>query len=43
MGDIFAARNRRIIPVLLGVVILHVCALAQELTPAKPEALGLSS
>lgn len=42
MGDIFAARNRRIIPVLLGVLILNVCALAQELTPAKPESVGLS-
>lgn len=30
-------------PVLLGVVLVHLCALAQDLPAAKPESLGLSS
>ena len=31
MGSIFAARNRNTIPVLLGVLVLNLCALAQDL------------
>ncbi|HEX4785914.1 MAG TPA: serine hydrolase domain-containing protein [Candidatus Sulfotelmatobacter sp.] len=42
MRDIFAVRNRKSIPVLLGVFILSICALAQELPTGKPESLGLS-
>lgn len=38
-----AGQNRKIIPVLLGVLVLNVCALAQDLSTAKPEAVGLSS
>ena len=41
--QLFAWRDRRIIPVLLGVVILNACALAQDLSISKPESLGLSS
>jgi CubicO group peptidase (beta-lactamase class C family) len=36
-------RNRRIIPVLLGVLVLNLTALAQDLPAAKPETVGLSS
>ncbi len=43
MRKIFAVRNRIIFPVLLGVLILNFCALAQELPTGKPESLGLSS
>ena len=39
----FAGRNRRIIPVLLGFLVLNVCALAQDLPAGKPESVGLSS
>ncbi len=42
MRDIFAVRNRNTIPVLLGVLVLNLCALAQDLPTAKPESLGLS-
>ncbi len=38
-----AGQNRKAIPVLLGFLILNVCALAQDLPTAKPEAVGLSS
>jgi CubicO group peptidase (beta-lactamase class C family) len=38
-----AGRNRKIIPVLLGVVLLNIIAFAQDLPAGKPEALGLSS
>ncbi|HET6168782.1 MAG TPA: hypothetical protein VFE01_01325, partial [Terracidiphilus sp.] len=43
MRDIFTVRSRKIVPVLLGILVLNVCALAQELPTAKPESLGLSS
>jgi CubicO group peptidase (beta-lactamase class C family) len=36
-------RKRRIIPVLLGILVLNLTALAQDLPAAKPEAVGLSS
>ena len=36
-------RNRRIIPVLLGIFFLNLLALAQDLPAAKPESVGLSS
>ena len=36
-------QNRKIIPVLLGISILNIIALAQDLPTAKPEAVGLSS
>ena len=41
----WAGQNRRIIPVLLGFLVLiqTVCAIAQDLPAGKPEALGLSS
>jgi len=41
----WAGQNRRIIPVLLGFVVLiqTVCAIAQDLPAGKPESLGLSS
>jgi CubicO group peptidase (beta-lactamase class C family) len=35
--------NRRIIPALLGILVLNVWTLAQELPTAKPESVGLSS
>ncbi len=43
MRDIFTVRSRKIIPVLLGILVLNVYALAQELPTGKPETLGLSS
>ena len=43
MRAIFAGRNRKIIPVLLGFLVLNVCALAQDIPTGKPESLGLSS
>src|ERR1700687_4414331 len=43
MRAIFAGRDRKIIPVLLGFVFLNICALAQDLPTGKPESLGLSS
>ena len=43
MGAIFAGRNRKIIPVLLGFLVLNVCALAQDIPTGKPESVGLSS
>lgn len=36
-------RNRRIIPVLLGLFVLSLIAFAQDLPSAKPESVGLSS
>src|SRR5690349_7040973 len=35
-------QNRRVIPVLLGILVLNLSALAQDLPAAKPEAVGLS-
>src|SRR5579859_2408191 len=35
--------ERYFVPVLFGVLLLNACAWAQELTPAKPESVGLSS
>lgn len=35
MHDIFAARNRKIIPVLLGVFILNICAQGAEIFSAN--------
>jgi hypothetical protein len=43
MGKVFAERNRRSIPVLLGLLTLNICALAQEFPTAKPESVGLSA
>src|ERR1700686_1029532 len=43
MRAIFAGRDRKTIPVLLGFVLLNVCALAQDLPTGKPELLGLPS
>ena len=39
----FAGQDRKIIPVLLGFLVLSVFALAQDLPTAKPETVGLSS
>src|SRR4249920_1198545 len=36
-------QNRKIIPVLLGILVLNLTALAQDLPAAKPESVGLSS
>jgi len=36
-------RNRRLIPVLLGLFVLKLVAVAQDLPAAKPESVGLSS
>jgi CubicO group peptidase (beta-lactamase class C family) len=36
-------QNRRIIPVLLGILALNLIALAQDIPAAKPESVGLSS
>lgn len=41
--DSLAGRDRKIIPVLLGFVVLTVTAFAQDLPTARPESLGLSS
>ena len=38
-----AGKNRRVIPVLLGLLVLSVLAAAQDLPTAKPETVGLSS
>ena len=43
MRAIFAGRNRKIIPVLLGFLVLNVCALGQDIPTGKPESIGLSS
>ena len=43
MWSILSAGQKRIFPVLLGVVLLNVICLAQEFPTAKPESLGLSS
>jgi len=39
----FAEQSRKVIPALLGFLILGVLAFAQDLSPSKPEAVGLSS
>ena len=39
----FAERDRKIIPVLLGLLVLSACAFAQHLPTGKPESAGLSS
>jgi CubicO group peptidase (beta-lactamase class C family) len=36
-------QNRRVIPVLLGILVLNLTALAQDIPAAKPESVGLSS
>ena len=36
-------RNRRVIPVLLGIFVLNLIAIAQDLPATKPESVGLSS
>ncbi len=38
-----AGQNRKIFPILLGVLILNVLVLAQDLPAAKPESVGLST
>jgi CubicO group peptidase (beta-lactamase class C family) len=43
MRSILSAGQKRIFPVLLGVVLLNAICVAQEFPTAKPEALGLSS
>jgi CubicO group peptidase (beta-lactamase class C family) len=43
MRSILPAGQKRIFPVLLGVVLLNVICIAQEFPTAKPESLGLSS
>lgn len=40
---LLGGKNQRIIPVLLGFLVLSVLALAQDLPGAKPESVGLSS
>jgi CubicO group peptidase (beta-lactamase class C family) len=40
---LLGGKNRRIIPVLLGFLVLSVLAVAQDLPAAKPESVGLSS
>lgn len=39
----FAERDLKIIPVLLGLLVLSACAFAQHLPTGKPESVGLSS
>lgn len=43
MRSNFAEKNWKSVPVLLGFLILNLCALAQDLPSAKPESVGLSS
>src|SRR5271169_3138610 len=38
-----AGRDRKLIPVLLGFLVLSVSAIAQDLPPGKPESVGLST
>src|SRR5579864_8661585 len=38
-----AGQGRKTFPVLFGILLLHLCAVAQELPAAKPESVGLSS
>jgi len=38
-----AGQSWKIVPVLFGVLLLYVCAVAQDLPAAKPESLGLSA
>jgi CubicO group peptidase (beta-lactamase class C family) len=39
----FAGRNRKIVAVLLGLLVLKICAIGQDLPTGKPESVGLSS
>jgi len=39
----FAGLDRKIIPVLLGFLVLQVCGFAQDLPTGKPESVGLSA
>ena len=39
----FAERDRKIIPVLLGLLVLSAWPFAQHLPTGKPESVGLSS
>src|SRR5271169_3907174 len=41
--NFFAGQDRKMIPVLLGFLVLSVIAFAQDLPTGKPESLGLSS
>src|SRR5438477_7174286 len=43
MRAIFSGGNRKIIPVLLGFLVLNVYALGQDIPTGKPESVGLSS
>jgi len=38
-----AGQGRKIFPVLFGILLLHLCAVAQDLPAAKPESVGLSA
>src|SRR5215467_3874977 len=38
-----AGQNRKLVPVLLGFLVLHIIAVAQDLPTAKPESVGLSA
>ncbi len=38
-----AGRDRKIIPVLPGFLLLSICSFAQDLPTGKPESVGLSS
>lgn len=38
-----AGQGRKIFPALFGILLLHLCAVAQDLPVAKPESVGLSS
>jgi len=39
----FAERDRKIIPILLGLLVPSACAFAQHLPTGTPESVGLSS
>ena len=43
LSNFLAGWNRRITPVLLGLLVLSVCTFAQDLPAGKPESVGLSS
>jgi CubicO group peptidase (beta-lactamase class C family) len=44
MGStLLAGQNRKLIPVLLGFLLLNIVSIAQELPTVKPESVGLSS
>jgi CubicO group peptidase (beta-lactamase class C family) len=38
-----AGQGRKLFPVLFGILLLHLCVVAQDLPAAKPESVGLSS